>query len=82
MKKGIRNRNRSRNRNRIRAYTPPMANDLSFELDGFRAWVDGASIQIKALTPGGDPLDLGTHEVKAILAALTRMVEHIDGPPP
>ena len=53
--------------------------ELQFENEGFRAWVDGASIQIKAVSPNGDPLDLGTGEVKEIIAALTRMVRQIDG---
>jgi hypothetical protein len=56
-----------------------MPNTLVYEGDDFRAWVDGASIQIKAVTAYGDPVDFGTDEVRAIIAALTRMVEHIDG---
>jgi hypothetical protein len=50
-----------------------------YENDDFRAWVDGASIQIKALTAHGDPVDFGTGEVRAIIAALTGMVKEIDG---
>ena len=56
-----------------------MAAELYYENDDFRAWVDGASIQIKAITGGGDPVDLGTEEVREIIAALARMVKHIDG---
>lgn len=52
---------------------------LVYENDDFRAWVDGESIQIKAVTAHGDPVDFGTGEVRAIIAALTRMVEHVDG---
>ena len=47
--------------------------------DDFRAWVDGSSVQIKAVTAHGDPVDFGTGEVRAIIAALTRMVQEIDG---
>ncbi len=50
-----------------------------YENDDFRAWVDGASIQIKAVTAHGDPVDFGTGEVRAIIAALTGMVKGIDG---
>lgn len=50
--------------------------------DDFRAWVDGASIQIKAVTGYGDPVDFGTDEVREIIAALTRMVRQIDGDTP
>ncbi len=56
-----------------------MADALQNENDDFRAWVDGASIQIKSVTGRGDPVDFGTDEVRAIIAALTRMAEHIDG---
>jgi hypothetical protein len=59
-----------------------MANDLYYENDDFRAWVDDASIQIKAVTAHGDPVDLGTDEVRDIIVALTRMVKHIDGDGP
>jgi hypothetical protein len=53
-------------------------NDLTYENDGFRAWVDGASIQIKAVTAQGEPVDFGTGEVREIIAALARMVKHLD----
>jgi hypothetical protein len=56
-----------------------MAGDTVYVNDDFRAWVDGASIQIKAVTSHGDPVDFGTDEVRAIIAALTRMVHQIDG---
>ena len=56
-----------------------MPNALAYENDDFRAWVDDASIQVKAITAHGDPVDFGTGEVRAIIAALTRMVEHIGG---
>ncbi|MGD0530077.1 MAG: hypothetical protein ABSE49_33385 [Polyangiaceae bacterium] len=59
-----------------------MPNTLQYENDDFRAWVDGASIQIKAVTAHGDPVDFGTDEVRDIIAALTRMVEEIDGHAP
>lgn len=59
-----------------------METDLYYEHDDFRAWVDGASIQIKAVTAFGDPVDLGTKEVRKIIEALTRMVKHIDGERP
>ncbi len=59
-----------------------MADDLDYKLDDFRAWVDGASIQIRAVTKSGDPLDLATDEVREIIAALIRMVRHIDGDDP
>ena len=51
-----------------------------FELDDFSCWIDGDSIQIKAVTAHGDPVDLGTDEVRRIIQALTRMVATIDGP--
>ena len=57
-----------------------MTNELLYVEDDFHAWVDGGSIQIKAVTGGGDPVDFGTDEVRRVIAALTRMVEHIDGP--
>ena len=53
----------------------------AFTLDDFRCWVDGDSIKIKAVTSRGDPVDLGTDEVRRIIIALTRMVEQIDGAP-
>jgi hypothetical protein len=56
-----------------------MPNDLFYEKDDFRAWVDDASIQIKAVTRHGDPVDFGTDDVRDIIDALTRMVKHIDG---
>jgi hypothetical protein len=31
------------------------------------------------MTAHGDPVDLGTSEVRDIIAALSRMVRHIDG---
>jgi hypothetical protein len=62
-----------------RRYRTFMANALGYENDDFRAWVDGDSIQIKSVTGDGDPGDFGSDEVRPIIAALTRMVEHIDG---
>jgi hypothetical protein len=59
-----------------------MADEAVYVNDDFRAWVDGASIQIKAVTSYGDPVDFGTGEVRAIIAALTRMVREIDGDDP
>jgi len=59
-----------------------MSTALHYENDDFRAWVDGDSIQIKAVTSYGDPVDLGTDEVRDIIAALTRMVKQIDGKTP
>jgi hypothetical protein len=59
-----------------------MPGSLYYEHDDFRAWVDGASIQIKAVTAYGDPVDLGTDEVRRIIAALIAMVEQIDGDAP
>ena len=59
-----------------------MTEDAVYVNDDFRAWVDGASIQIKAVTAYGDPVDFGTDEVREIIAALTRMVHQIDGAPP
>ena len=56
-----------------------MTHELYYANDDFRAWVDDASIQIKAVTGHGDPVDLGTDEVRDIIAALSRMVKHIDG---
>ena len=53
--------------------------DDEYVNDDFRAWVDGDSIQIKAVTAHGDPVDFGTGEVREIIAALTRMVREIDG---
>lgn len=53
--------------------------DERFALDDFRCWIDGDSIQIKAVTSHGDPVDLGTGEVRAIIVALSAMVERIDG---
>ena len=53
-----------------------------FTVDDFTAWVDGASIQIKAVTGCGDPVDFGTDEVRDIIAALARMVRHVDGDTP
>jgi hypothetical protein len=50
--------------------------------DDFRAWVDGDSIQIKAVTAHGDPVDFGTGEVREIIRALTEMVRQIDGDDP
>ena len=55
---------------------------LVYENDDFRAWVDGASVQIKAVTAHGDPVDFGTDEVREIIAALSKMVAHIDGEGP
>ena len=57
-----------------------MSCEQQFAIDDFRCWTDGASIQIKAVTSHGDPVDLGTDEVRAIVEALIRMIEHIDGP--
>jgi hypothetical protein len=59
-----------------------MPSALLYENDDFRAWVDGESIQIKAATGNGDPVDFGTGEVRDIISALTRMVQHIDGDDP
>jgi hypothetical protein len=59
-----------------------MPNALQYENDDFRAWIDGASIQIKAVTAYGDPVDFGTDEVRDIIAALTWMVREIDGDAP
>jgi hypothetical protein len=47
--------------------------------DSAGTWTDGASIQIKAVTRHGDPVDLGTDEVRQIIEALGRMVREIDG---
>lgn len=51
----------------------------SFKLDDFSAWVDDASIQIKAVN-GKDPVDLGTDEVCEIIGGLARLVKEVDGP--
>ncbi len=56
-----------------------MPSELLYENGDFRARVDGASIQIRAVTTSGDPVDFGTGEMREIIAALTRMVEHVDG---
>jgi hypothetical protein len=53
--------------------------DETFEIDEFSCWIDSDSIQIKAVTKFGDPVDLGTEEVRQIIAALTRMVKAVDG---
>jgi hypothetical protein len=63
---------------RIR-YLPSMDTDAVYVNDDFHAWVDGASIQIKAVTAHGDPVDFGTDEVREIIAALTELIRRIDG---
>jgi hypothetical protein len=56
-----------------------MPDSLHYKNDDFRAWIDGESIQIKAVTASGDPVDFGIGEVRAIILALTRMVQQLDG---
>ena len=57
-----------------------MGISTSFKVDDFSAWVDEASIQIKAVTGVGDPVDLSTEEVREIIAGLSRLLEEVDGP--
>jgi hypothetical protein len=40
-------------------------------------WVDDASIQIKAVTGAGDPVDLGTEEVREVIAGLSRLLQEV-----
>jgi hypothetical protein len=47
-----------------------MSHDSEYVRDDFRAWVHGASIQIKAVTADGDLLDLGTDTFKVDSRAL------------
>ncbi|MBX7096316.1 MAG: hypothetical protein K1X89_01270 [Myxococcaceae bacterium] len=58
-----------------------MAIGSSFTVDDFTAWVDEASIQIKAVTGNpGDPVDLGTDQVREIVIGLMRLLHEADGP--
>jgi hypothetical protein len=44
-----------------------------------RCWVDaGASLMLKAVTKEGDPVELGPHELRALVHHLTRALAVID----
>jgi hypothetical protein len=46
-----------------------------WETDRLDAWYDGSAICIIAVSPHGDPVDLGEHEVEAFIEKLQRLLE-------
>ena len=56
-----------------------MDDRIVYRACGAYAWLEqGTSIQFKAISPSGDPLDLNGTEVRKIIEMLTSLVEELD----
>ena len=42
------------------------------------AWADGASVQVRAITAHGDPVDMGTDEARAFVERIREAVNETD----
>jgi hypothetical protein len=49
-------------------------------VEDVRAWRDGVSVQLKAVTSFGDPVDLDAEEARRIAQRLLKLADETEGP--